>query len=95
MVRPTVRPDPSQPLVIYQGPAQYRPLISHFLLLVFSVIGITTGANVQKHAVWPLWPTKDGREQKLLDERVRYALGAAVAVAGVGLGSLFKWAAAK
>lgn len=93
--RPTPRPDPSQPLVLYTGPPQYRPVVSHFLLLVFSVVGITTGANVQKHAVWPLWPTKDGKEQKLMDEKVRMAMGVGVGVAGIMLGSLFKWAAAK
>lgn len=50
---------------------------------------------MQKHAVWPLWPTKDGKEQKLMDEKVRMAMGVGVGVAGIMLGSLFKWAAAK
>lgn len=86
--------DPSQPLVLYEGPAQYRPLVSHFLAVTFGFIGIATGYNIREHAVWPLLPAA-GQTQDLMDWKWRYGLGTAATCAGLMTGGLFKWVASK
>ncbi|CAO1631514.1 unnamed protein product [Parajaminaea phylloscopi] len=85
--------DPSEPLVLYDGPAQYRPLVSHFLAITFTFIGIVTGYNIREHAVWPLIPSAG--PQELMDWKWRYLLGTAATCAGMMTGALFKWVASK
>lgn len=85
--------DPSQPLVLYEGPAQYRPLVSYFLTISFSFIGIMAGYNIREHAVWPILPSSG--TQELVDWKWRYLLGAATTCVGFMTGGLFKWVASK